>query len=387
MSSAHGAYDETACRLALHRAAGIGVRTFHKLLGALGSAGAVLRAGRASWRGLGLSDAAIAALESPDWVAVESDLRWATGEHCHILAWGQQAYPPLLCELPDPPPILYVRGDPRLLSLPQLAMVGSRNPTATGRDTARAFAAELVRRGLAVTSGLAMGIDAACHEGALQAAGVTVAVTGTGPDRIYPARNRGLALRIAEAGAVVTELPPGTPVKPGNFPRRNRIISGLSLGVLVMEASIHSGSLITGRAGAEQGREVFAVPGSIHNPLARGCHALIREGAKLVETVEHVIEELGPIAGAARAAAASSVAELAPGAHLDLDADYRALLGAMAFDPQTVDTLVQRSGLTAEAVSSMLLILELQGLVASAAGGRYCRTAMAPAVADNVPGS
>jgi DNA processing protein len=205
-------------------------------------------------------------------------------------------YPPLLREIPQAPPVLFVHGDPDCLRVPQLAMVGTRNPTPSGRETARQFAAHLAGAGMIITSGLALGIDAAAHQGALAGGGRTIAVMGTSLDRVYPAKHRDLARAIAERGALVSELPTGTPALAENFPRRNRLISGLALGVLVVEAALQSGSLITARLALDQGREVFAIPGSIHNPLAKGCHALIRQGAKLVETANDIVEELGALA-------------------------------------------------------------------------------------------
>ncbi len=310
-------------------------------------------------------------LRHPDAAALDADLAWAAGPDRHILTLEHPAYPRLLAEIPDPPPLLFVQGDPGVLGRLQLAMVGSRNPTEGGARTARDFAAFLARAGLVITSGLALGIDAAAHEGALAAGRPTVAVTGTGLDRVYPARHHPLAHAIAAQGALVSEFPTGTPPRPENFPRRNRIISGLSLGVLVVEAAVRSGSLITARLAAEQGREVFAIPGSIHNPLARGCHALIRQGAKLVETAADVLEELGPPPGVAAETGAAEPTEAAPPA---LDADHLGLLESLGWDAVSVDELVRRSGLTAEAVSSMLLILELEGYVVPAPGGRYART-------------
>ena len=223
----------------------------------------------------------------------------------------------------------------------------------------------------AISSGLATGIDAAAHEGALEGRGGTLAVTGTGLDRVYPACHRELAHRIAASGALVSEFPPGTPPQASNFPRRNRIISGLSVGTLVVEAALRSGSLITARLARDQGREVFAIPGSTHNPLARGCHALIREGAKLVETGQHILEELAPLISVAQAPVTTpeSGTDKTP----QLAEDYRKLLGSMGYDAISVDELVQRSGLTPEEVSSMLLMLELEGHLASSAGGRYTR--------------
>ncbi len=224
---------------------------------------------------------------------------------------------------------------------------------------------------MTVTSGLAFGIDAAAHQGALASGGQTVAVMGTGLDRVYPAKHRDLAHAIAERGALVSEFPIGTPVVAGNFPQRNRLISGLALGVLVVEAAAQSGSLITARLANEQGREVFAIPGSIHNPLAKGCHTLIRQGAKLVETAADILEELGSLAAAG---ATDPVTAPAPApASAMLDDDYRQLLAAIGAEPASIDGLVERCGLTAEVVSSMLLIMELEGYVAAIPGGLYCR--------------
>lgn len=312
-------------------------------------------------------------LRDPDWRQVDRDLAWADGDSCRILPVGDPGYPSRLAELPDPPLVLFVRGDAGLLRAPQLAMVGSRNPTALGAETARDFARHLAGVGITITSGLALGIDTAAHRGALDAGGSTLAVLGTGPDRIYPARNRDLAHAIvAGGGALIAEFPPGTPPRPGHFPRRNRIISGLSLGTLVVEAAPQSGSLITARLAAEQGREVFAIPGSIHNPLARGCHRLIRDGAKLVETAGDVLEELAP---QLRPLLAEPVPETDADPSGDgLDPDHARLLRCLDHSPRPVDVLVQRSGLTPEAVSSILLLLELQGFVSSAPGG-YARTA------------
>ena len=319
--------------------------------------------------GTGLSAALRGYLVSPDWAGVESDLAWLDQAGHHLVTLDDDHYPPLLREITDPPLALFVCGDPAALTLPQLAIVGSRNPTEGGRRTARAFAGELAATGLAVTSGLALGIDAAAHEGALGADGVTVAVAGTGPDRVYPARHRALADRVAERGAVVSELPVGAAPLPAHFPRRNRIVSGLCAGTLVVEASLKSGSLITARLAAEQGREVFAIPGSIHNPLARGCHRLIRQGAKLVETAGDVLEELGPLLGIAVTAAQP----VTPGGRAAPAPEGRRVLEVMGFDPVSPDELAERSGLPAGEVAGTLLLLELGGWVSCTAGGRYCR--------------
>jgi len=305
---------------------------------------------------------------------VEKDLAWLNGGGNRLLTIRDESYPPRLADTADPPLLLFVHGDPDYLLQPQLAIVGSRNPSHDGIALAEDFAAYLAGCGLTICSGLAAGVDAAAHRGALHCAAGTVAVTGTGLDRVYPAQHRELAHRIAENGALVSEFPPGTPPLAANFPRRNRIISGLSVGTLVIEAALRSGSLITARQALEQGREVFAIPGSVHNPLARGCHALIREGAKLVETGEHVLEELASQLALPALAAESprQRAETSPQRE-ELSGDYSELLELMGYEPVAVDQLVQRSGLTPEQVSSMLLLLELEDRVHSSAGGRYTR--------------
>lgn len=357
------------------RAPGIGPRTYLRLLEAFEDPSAALAAPASRLRDLGVPEPARDYLARPDQSRIDADLAWLGAEGNHLVTWRDDAYPPLLREISNPPPLLFVRGDVQTLKLPQLAIVGSRNPSASGRETARELAKFLSRSGISIISGLAQGIDCAAHQGALEAEGpgVTIAVTGTGLDLVYPRGHRELAHRVAESGALVSEFPPGTKARPEHFPRRNRIISGLSLGTLVVEAALRSGSLITARLAAEQGREVFAIPGSIHNPLARGCHSLIRQGAKLVETASDVLEELGVLIGSS--GARRDEAAPAPISDVELDADYRKLLSEMGFDPISVDHLVQRTGLTADAVSSMLLLLELEGLVSALDGGRYCRVA------------
>lgn len=298
---------------------------------------------------------------------LDRHLRWLEQPAHHFIARGSPRYPPLLAELPDAPLGLFVCGDPDVLSLPQLAIVGSRNPTKAGAENAHEFASHLARAGLTVTSGLAIGVDAAAHRGALHADSLTVAVCGTGLDIDYPRANAGLAKQIASAGALLSEFPLGTPASRSNFPRRNRIISGLSLGTLVVEAAVQSGSLITARLAAEQGREVFAIPGSIHNALARGCHRLLRDGAKLVETADDIFAELRlPESGRKRA---ETAAVLAPA----LDKEYEILLDALGFEAASVDVLIARTGFAADEVASMLLILELEARIDACPGGLYVR--------------
>ena len=359
--------------LALIRAPGLGVIKLRKLLAASGEAEAISLIGRpaARLRAWGASERVAEALSKPDPGLMQADRAWLrAAPDRHLIPLTDSRFPQLLKTIADPPLGLFALGDPDLLALPQLAIVGSRNPTTGGQRTAFEFARHLAASGLTIISGLAEGIDRASHQGALDAEGMTIGVTGTGLDRVYPAANRQLAHDIAASGLLISEFAPGTPPRAGHFPRRNRLIAGLSLGVLVVEATERSGSLITARLGTEYGREVFAIPGSIHNPMARGCHRLIRQGAKLVETAADIMEELAPLLPAA---APVAVPVSAPDGEAPLDAQYQTLLNCMGFDPQTVDDLVGASGLTAEAVSSMLLMLELRGLIEAAPGGHYNR--------------
>jgi len=281
-----------------------------------------------------------------------------------LLVLGDADYPPQLLATADPPLLLWLQGRRELLATPSLAIVGSRNPTAQGGDNARAFARALAQSGYTIVSGLALGVDAAAHEGALDAAGATIAVVGTGLDQVYPRRNEKLAARLLEAGSLIaSEYSLGTPVMQANFPRRNRIIAGLSRGCLVVEAALQSGSLITARLAVEAGREVFAIPGSIHSPQSRGCHALIRQGAKLVESAQDVLEELPPMGARPEP----------PQALPDTPHEQQALLDAMGFDPVSLDALMARSGWPAAELSAALLELELDGQVARLAGQLYQR--------------
>ena len=356
--------------LTLCHAPGAGAVTIQRLRETFSTPAAALKASNGELLRLGLKQATIDALRKPEERLITRELEWCEADNNHIITCRDPAYPVLLAQLPDPPPLLYIHGDVNLLSEPQLAMVGSRNPSSSGRQTAVDFARHLASAGLVITSGLALGIDAASHQGALDANAPTIAVMGTGLDRVYPARHRDLARRIAEQGSLVSEFPLGTSPQPGNFPQRNRIISGLSLGTLVVEAAIRSGSLISARYALEQGREVFAIPGSIHNPLARGCHHLIREGAKLVETAQDVIDELGSLAAACSTLPGVVEETTRP---QQLGEEYLQLLDSIDFDPTSIDQLVERSGLTPAEVSSMLLQLELSGHIASNPGGRYSR--------------
>ncbi|MFC5302054.1 DNA-processing protein DprA [Azospira restricta] len=347
---------------------GIGGETQRKLLAAFGLPENIFAAGEAALAGVVGAKTARLLADTDNGAAVDAALAWGAQPGQRILTLADADYPQTLLDIPDPPTLLYVRGDVGLLNRPALAVVGSRNATPQGEGNARAFAGALAEAGFVIVSGLALGIDAAAHRGALAAGGATVAVIGTGADRLYPARNQALALEIADRGAIVSEFPLGTPAAAANFPRRNRLISGLARGVLVVEAAVESGSLITARLAGEQGREVFAIPGSIHAPQARGCHRLIRQGAKLVESVADVLDELG---GGARPQTLPDAPATRPAGS---DAAGR-LLDQAGFDPITIDELVGRSGLTADALSVILLQLELDGRVASLPGGRYQRLA------------
>ncbi|MEJ8569539.1 DNA-processing protein DprA [Elongatibacter sediminis] len=359
----------------------MGGTEIRRLLESFGSIDQAVSARPAELRRAGLADETIDGLHHPDTARIDADLEWLARPGRDLLTWDDPRYPALLRETSGPPPGLWTVGNVDLLWQPQLAVVGSRNPTAGGLENARAFGRALARAGFTLTSGMAAGIDSAAHQAALDVGGGTVAVLGTGPDVVYPAQNRRLAARIAADGVLVSGFPPGTTAHRRHFPARNRIISGLSLGVLVVEAALNSGSLITARLGAEQGREVFALPGSIHNPLAKGCHRLIREGAKLVETDAEILQELAPMAGRL---ADSLRAELNTpstagleseddGPKIGDDPEYRKLWDSLGHDPLPMDTIIRSSGLTAKAVSAMLLLLELKGQVEAHPGGAFSR--------------
>ncbi|MBL8299976.1 MAG: DNA-protecting protein DprA [Rhodanobacteraceae bacterium] len=373
---------ETGAWLTLLRTPGLGSAGLRSLVARAGGAAAALADFERLRHEFAFGEETLAWLRTPDPARIAADLAWLAPEGRHLLTWEDADYPALLREAGAAPAALFVSGDPSLLWRPQIAIVGARSATAGGLANARSFAAHLAAAGFAVTSGLAEGVDSAAHLATLDAGGTTIAVMGTGPDLIYPRRHAALATRIAAAGAVVTEFPPGVEARPGHFPRRNRVIAGLSLGVLVVEAGVQSGSLITARLAGEQGREVFALPGSIHNPLARGCHQLIRQGARLVETAAEIIDELAPLAralgerlrerlDAPTVPAAASAPPAAGGTARDTE--YLRVLAALGHDPISLDELALRTGFSVPALSSMLLLLELDGDVTSVGGGRYQR--------------
>jgi DNA processing protein len=365
--------EAMAAWLRLLRAPGIDAAIARSLVEELGGPCAVLAADPARLAAAGVKTSGLRGLAAFDQTALERDLRWLATPGSGLLTADDPRYPPQLLAIAGAPPALFVRGDPATLSLPQLAIVGSRAATAAGRETAHEFAAQLAAMGLVITSGLAIGIDAAAHRGALAAGGSTVAVCGTGLDAVYPSEHAKLAAAIAGRGALVSEFATGTPPLAANFPRRNRLLSGLARGVLVIEAAARSGSLITARLAGEQGRDVMALPGSIHNVLARGCHRLIKDGAALVETPEDVFAVLGMTSLPASAGAAAQTAA-APGNFTDrLDSAGEMLLNALGFEVAELDRLVERTGFPAHAVASLLQMLELDGRVESLAGGRYSR--------------
>jgi DNA processing protein len=342
---------------------GLGDHSFRRLLLAFGSPERILAAPHAALRNIVPVPLASAISDGGTRDGLDAVERWLNDSANCILTLADSRYPRALLEIPDPPPLLYAKGRIDLLNQSALAVVGSRNATPQGMATAESFARALSDSGLTIVSGLALGIDAAAHRGGLAGSARSVAVVGTGLDVVYPARNRALAHELAAHGALISEFALGTPPIGANFPRRNRLISGLARGCLVVEAAPQSGSLITARLANEQGREVFAVPGSIHSALSKGCHLLIKQGAKLVESAQDVLEELGSLTSH-------------PTADRPIfpeDASARAFLGHLGFDPCDIDELVARSGLAADAVASLLTQLEIEGLVAALPGGKYQR--------------
>lgn len=351
---------ELEARLRLHRLPEIGLRRFRTLVEAFGSASSALAAPASAWRSLGIPQASAEARRHPEVRdGASASMAWLERSGQHLLMWDSPGYPALLGEIDDAPPLLFVAGDPLLLERPQLAIVGSRRATPPALDTAGAFARCLCRAGFSITSGLAVGIDGAAHRAALEAGGSTIGVLGTGLEKLYPQRHRRLADAMLErGGALVSEFPLDADPQPANFPRRNRIISGLSLGVLVVEASPASGSLITARLAAEQGREVYAIPGSIHHPGAKGCHQLIRDGALLVESVEQILESLRGWQNLPPAPA---------------DEPIHPLLALLIAAPQTTEGLARHTGQPVPQVLASLSELELAGRVSSEAGRWFAR--------------
>lgn len=352
---------ELASWLALNQISGLGNEGLRRLLQAFGSPAHIFATPAHALKQLVKPAVAEAIALGVDEDALAPTFSWLEDPNNAIVTLADADYPQALLNISDPPLLLYVKGKRELLNRPALAVVGSRNSTAQGQSNAEAFSQAISAAGMCVVSGMAHGIDAAAHRGGLREAGSSIGVIGTGLDKVYPAANRELAHQLAQQGALISEFPLGTPPLAANFPRRNRIISGLSLGCLVVEASLQSGSLITARMALEQGREVFAIPGSIHAPQAKGCHHLIKQGAKLVERAQDILEELGRFA-------------TSPAAPVTESADHP-LYAHLGFDPVDMDSLSQRSGLTIEALSAILLQLELAGGVATLPGGRYQRVA------------
>jgi DNA processing protein len=358
---------ELQARVQLHRLPEIGSARLRKLVDAFGSAASALAASATAWRALGMPAVSSAARHHPEVEAAASAaMRWLERPGQSLLMWDQPGYPALLAEIPDAPALLFVAGNADVLEHPQLAVVGSRRASRPGLDTAAAFSRSLARIGFTITSGLALGVDGAAHKAALEAGGVTIGVLGTGLEKLYPQRHRQLAADMsAQGSAVISELPLDAGPNAANFPRRNRIISGLSLGVLVVEASVASGSLITARLAAEQGREVFAIPGSIHHPGAKGCHQLIRDGAQLVESIEHILQALRGWQHLPPDADAKTAAPAGAG---------HPLVDLLVACPHTSEGLAGASGQSLSEVLATLTQLEMDGLVACAAGRWFARS-------------
>ena len=362
---------ELAHWFALLRAPSISSQTLHELLSEFGSPVKIFETNRKRLAEFGLHQKTVEYLEHPSWDAVQADLNWHQSPDCHLITCLHEYYPRLLREIYDPPLALYLCGKPEVLTSLQIGVVGSRRPSPDGRRNTRELAGRLAALGITVTSGLAAGLDSEAHNAALAAGGGTIAVLGSGLNVIYPAKNKNLAEVIKRDGAIISELPPDFIPKPHNFPRRNRIISGLSVGTLVVEAAARSGSLITARLAMEQGREVFAVPGPIHNPLTRGCHELIRQGAKLVEDVNDILEEIGPLAhisvnsGQDRRGDVKKIKEL--------DEYSKLLLDNIGSQPVSIDFLVEETQLAVHLVSDRLLNLELAGVIETIPGSKYKR--------------
>ena len=355
---------EAALWICLQQISGLGGKAICKLLGQFGSPENIFAASHQNLNKIVSEAVASLIKQGPNLEAVEIGLQWLEKDDNSLITLADAHYPQALLEIPDPPPILYAKGDLSCLSMPAIAMVGSRNASVQGEKNAEEFAYALSEQGFAIVSGMALGIDGAAHRGALKNKnGKTIAVVGTGLDIVYPAKHRELAHKIVEQGLVISEFAIGTPSRPQNFPRRNRIISGLSLGCLVVEANTQSGSLITAKCAAEQGREVFAIPGSIHSAMSKGCHELIKQGAKLVDCIKDITDELAPHL---RHLINQSVEK-------SFTTETNALLNIMGFDPINMEALIALTNLTSEDLSATLQLLELENEVASLPGGRYQR--------------
>ena len=376
--------DDLSYWLALHKASGVGSATFSQLFKHYPKPKQLFDTPE-SIRELDLSPTQRTAVQeavlNPDWKAVEQELIWAESPENHILLQIQSDYPELLKQIHSPPPLLFIKGQVSVLNEVQLAMVGSRNPSVDGQETACQFAHHLAQHGMVITSGMALGIDAQSHYGALKANGKSIAVAGTGLDRVYPARHKELAWQLIEHGAIISEYSLGTGPMKHNFPQRNRIISGLSVGTLVVEAALKSGSLITAYSALEQAREVFAIPGSIHNPLARGCHQLIKSGAKLVETAEDILEELSSLIFASQINPAThsgnnnqtgttiAPPKQAKDSYPLLPKVQQKILENIGYNPISIDALISRSGLSVAEINANLVLLEVDDYIQSHPGG------------------
>jgi DNA processing protein len=350
---------------------GVGSATLCQLLSQFGTPANVFAASRSQLRHIVSDNITAAICAGVDEATITPTLEWLSQPGNHLITLADSIYPKALLEIANPPALLYAKGQLDCLSLPCLAVVGSRNATPQGEKNAEDFAENLSRHGLCIVSGMALGIDGAAHRGALKANAPTIAVVGTGLDIVYPAKHRDLAHRIVNRGLIISEFPLGTPSKAQNFPRRNRIISGLSIGCLVIEANLDSGSLITARQAAEQGREVFAIPGSIHSPVAKGCHQLIKQGAKLVESTEDILSEIQPILPLQPHFNTSPIGSLPERANASPEANT--VLDSMGVDPIHFDVLLTATGLTVSALSTMLTLLELDGKISPLHGGKFQR--------------
>jgi DNA processing protein len=366
-------HSDVAQWLGLNQTPGLGNAALCQLLTKFGSPAAIYNASISQLREVVDAEIARKISQGVDIDAITPTLDWLKKDYAHIVTLADSEYPKKLLEINNPPAVLYAIGHLHWLNHPSIAMVGSRSATPQGEKNAENFAQSLCELGLCVVSGMALGIDGAAHRGALKANGATIAVVGTGLDIVYPARHRDLAHKITERGLIISEFPLGTPSKAQNFPRRNRLISGLSLGCLVVEANIDSGSLITARLATEQGREVFAIPGSIHSPVAKGCHLLIKQGAKLVENTLDILEEIKNLLPITKPSNSPNgligpIAESTESAP-----EVNTVLALMGFDAINFETMLTLSGLTTEALSAMLMVLELDGKITVLAGNKYQR--------------